>query len=122
MNAFLRLKAVGFGSHKKTNRVVNVGQTTVKPRHIFARPGAQSGAVDGDIWSFYGDMMAFYGRYAVGVFAIDDKLLQLPLSRSSAGARRGDGGIGCFSSASRKLRRAGGGVAAAGRMDRRAGG
>jgi len=73
------------------------------PRHIFAylRLKNLERAPDGYLISWYGDMMAFYGSYDVGVYAIDENYYNY-LYRDHPELNGGvSGGIGVFGSACR---------------------
>ena len=76
-----------------------------EPRHIFAYGRVRNLAQtpDGYTIPFYGDLMAFYGRYTVGLYSIDGNYYSY-LYRDHPELHGGiHGGIGCFSSASRKV-------------------
>jgi hypothetical protein len=73
-----------------------------EPRHIatyFRLKDLGPRAAGGYRLGFYGDMMAFYGEYTVGLFAIDDNYYQY-LYRDHPERHGGvNGGIGVFASA-----------------------
>lgn len=93
---------IGTAEHPKDSE--EYGGDDREPRHIaaFFRLKDLGGGEPGYHISFYGDMMAFYGEYQVGIFTIDQNYysyLYREHPELSGGIR---GGIGVFGSACRR--------------------
>lgn len=93
-----------FGDNDAPSDYKEYGGDNGPPRHINAYFRLEDLATTpgGRRLGFYGDMMAFYGEYTVGVFAIDDNYYQY-LYRDHPELHGGvTGGIGVFGSAFRR--------------------
>jgi hypothetical protein len=93
-----------FGDDDRPNDYQEYGGDDGEPRHIFAYFRAKDIDHEGDLYriGFYGDMMWFYGRQQVGVFAIDANYYNY-VYRDHPELNGGvTGGIGVFGSACRR--------------------
>jgi hypothetical protein len=88
--------------HEVPKNEAEYGSPDGPPRHLFAlvRLGDLAPTTGGRRVDFYGDLMAFYGRYQVALFAVDDNEYQW-LHRDQPERHGGIvGGIGVFGSVS----------------------
>lgn len=93
-----------FGNEDSPKDYTEYGGDDGQPRHIFSYFRAKDIDHEDDVYtiSFYGDMMWFYGRQQVGVFAIDANYYAY-IYRDHPELNGGVvGGIGVFGSASRR--------------------
>jgi hypothetical protein len=94
-----------FGNQRTPKDYKEYGGDNGEPRHIatyFRLKDLGPRGGNGYRLGFYGDMMAFYGEYTVGVFAIDENYYQY-LYRDYPERHGGvNGGIGVFGSAWRR--------------------
>jgi hypothetical protein len=93
-----------FGNEDGPKDYAEYGGDNGQPRHIFSYFRAKDIDHEGDVYTigFYGDMMWFYGRQQVGVFAIDANYYNYIYRDHPELSGGVVGGIGVFGSASRR--------------------